>query len=558
MTVHDIAIRGGTVVDGSGGPSRVADVGVTDGVIREIGPRVTGRTELDAQGSLVTPGFIDIHTHFDAQVFWDPALTPSSLHGVTTVASGSCGFSLAPCRADMRDYMLRTMQFVEDMDPITLTAGIEWGWETFTEYLQVLARTPNAINYGCFVGHTAVRLFVLGEEAYERTATPDEVARMRAVVAESITGGALGFSTDRSPYHKGIGGRPVPSTVGTEAELIALLEVTRDLGRGTCMAIVDPDGFEWVFDLQPALGRPFTWCQMTAWPTTSQWKGVTATHMARQAQAAAVGQEVFGQASAKPVSAQLTFANPMSFSMLPAFAELLGTESLEGRRALYLDGGWRQRARHEFDTHNMWTRWDKIIVAETTTQSHELGRTVAELAAARSCHPLDAALDLALADDLQSRFTVIIANDDPDELTQILRTPGCVLGLSDAGAHCDQTCDANMLTTFLAHWVRDRRIMRVEEGIRKLTSEPARVLGLGRERGLVAEGMAADLVVLELERLDPGPVRRVWDFPLGRSRLTADEPQGFRHVLVNGGVIRRDGEVLALEPHERRGVLVTS
>jgi N-acyl-D-amino-acid deacylase len=206
----------------------------------------------------------------------------------------------------------------------------------------------------------------------------------------------------------------------------------------------------------------------------------------------------------------------------------------------------------------MWTRWDKIIVAETTTQPREIGRTVAEMAAARSCHPLDAALDFALADDLQTRFTVIIANDDADELSQILRTPGCVLGLSDAGAHCDQTCDANMLTNFLALWVRDRQLMSIEEGIRKLTSEPARVLGLGRERGLVAENMAADLVVLDLDRLDPGGVHRVWDFPLGRSRLTADNPQGFRHVLVNGGLIRLDGETLAVEPQDRRGVLVTS
>ena len=280
--------------------------------------------------------------------------------------------------------------------------------------------------------------------------------------------------------------------------------------------------------------------------------------MARQARAAAAGQEIYGQASAKPVSAQLTFANPASFSMLPAFAQVLGTETLEGRRLLYLDPGWRQRARHEFDTHNMWTRWDKIIVAETTSQHHELGRHVADIAAARNCHPLDAALDLALADDLQTRFTVIIANDDHEELSQILRTPGCVLGLSDAGAHCDQTCDANMLTTFLALFVRDRQIMSIEEGIRKLTSEPARVLGLGRERGLVAVDMAADLVVLDLDQLDPGGVRRVWDFPLGRSRLTADDPQGFRHVLVNGGVIRRDGAPLTLEPQDRRGVLVTS
>jgi N-acyl-D-amino-acid deacylase len=558
MEQYETAIRGGTVVDGSGSEPYIADLGISGGRIREIGKYVRGQSEIDATGLLVTPGFIDLHTHFDAQVFWDPALTPSSMHGVTTVASGSCGFSLAPCREEMRDFMLRTLHYVEDMDPATLKAGVQWGWETFSEYLSVITANKTIINFGAYIGHTAVRLFVMGEEAYERHATAEEISEMCSVVRAAVLGGALGFATDRSPFHRGIGGRRVPSTIGTDDEVYALFDVLRQLDRGTGMAIVDPLNFEWVFEIQCKINRPFNWCQMMTYPENSQWHGSSKRQMEIQSEAAAQGHQIFGQATSKPVTAQLTFENPVTFFSLPSFSEVAAIENQADRRSLYTNDEWRSRARHDFDSGNVGTRWEKVVVAETASNASKIGMTVAQLAAAQGRHPLDVALDISLSDDLHTRFTLIAANDDREELATILTTDGCVLGLSDAGAHCDQMCDANMLTDFLAHWVRDEGLMSVERGVQKMTQEPARVLGIERDRGTISEGMAADIVAFDLKELDPGSVRRVSDFPLGMSRLTADDPSGFYHVLVNGTPIQLDGVPLDIGPEHRPGVLIGS
>jgi N-acyl-D-amino-acid deacylase len=534
---HEIAVRGGTLIDGTGSPRRRADVGIDGGRIAEIGDVVEGRVELDASGALVTPGFIDLHTHYDAQVLWDPGLTPSSLQGVTSVASGSCGFSLAPCPAAMRDLMLRTLEFVEGMDRATLAEGVAWDWETFPEYLDRVDRGGTAINFGAYVGHTAVRLAVMGEDGYERAAAPVEVEEMRRVVREAIQAGALGFSTDRSPYHRGDSGRRVPSAVGSHDEVVALMAAVGEAGRGVGMAIVDPIDFGWVFDVQATMGRPLNWCQLMTWPDNSRWLPSTKLQLERQRTATRNGQPIYGQATGKPVTQQITFSNPIPLYPAPAFGETAALDS-EGRRRRYADLEWRARAGADLVAYNDpdWTKW---IVAETSNHQGLVGRTVAELAKQEGKRPLDAALDLALSDDLVTRFTVISANDNFEELASILTAEGCILGLSDAGAHCDQMCDANMQTDFLAHWVRDKGLMPLEAGVRKVTGEPAAVLEL-HDRGTIDLGQAGDIAVWDLEALDPGPMRRVADFPGGATRLVADRPAGLWHVLVNGVPIRRD------------------
>lgn len=533
----DLAIRGGTVVDGTGGPAFRADVGIAGGRVVELGPALRAPRELDASGHLVVPGFVDLHTHYDPQVLWDPELTPSSFQGVTAVVAGNCGFSLAPCPAAMRASMLRTLDGVEDMRIATLSAGITWDFETYPEYLERVAARGPAVNFGGYVGHTAVRLAVMGDDAYEREATTDEIEAMRRVVADALDGGALGFSTDRSGFHRGDGGRPVPSAVASQHEVEALMLVTRERGRGI-VHCAPGEQFHWLYDFQPRLGRPVTWSAIITYPREARsrawWADKAAFHRERWER----GVEVHPQVTCRPVSFRVSMTEPSPFYLLPAFARVKAAPASE-RMAIYGDDAWRARARDELDSGRfMDPRWDNFAVAECASSSDLVGRTVADVAAETGRHPFDLVLDLALVEH-EARFSVTFANDDEEGVRALLTTPGCVLGLSDAGAHVSQICDAALPVDFLARWVRDRGLCSVEQGVVRCTGEPARLLRL-RDRGHLGPGAWADVVVLDWERLDPGPVRRVHDLPGGGDRLVADQPRGIRHVLVNGVPIVED------------------
>jgi N-acyl-D-aspartate/D-glutamate deacylase len=534
----DVAIRGGTVVDGTGAPPRVADLGIADGRVVEIGPNLRAAQELDATGLLVLPGFLDLHTHYDPQVLWDPELTPSSYQGVTSVVAGNCGFSLAPCPADMRASMLRTLDGVEDMRVEILRAGIEWTFETHPEYLARVAARGTAVNFGGYVGHTAVRLAVMGQAGYEREAGTDELAAMRTVVIEALRGGALGFSSDRSGFHRADGGHPVPSAVATQDELETLMGATRDAGRGI-VHCAPGEQYHWLYDFQPRLGRPITWSAIITYPRETKarawWGDKIAYHLEHRAR----GVDVHPQVTSRPVSFRISMREPSPFYMVPAFARVKA--AAPGSRVdVYADVEWRAEARAELDGGKFVDpRWDNFAVAETTTEPASEGRAVADLAAERAQHPLDVVLDLAIA-DIEARFSVTFANDDLDGVSTLLTTEGCVLGLSDAGAHVSQICDAPLPTDFLGRWVRDRDLMPIEAGVRRVTGELADLLGLA-DRGRLVPGAAADVVVVDWEALDPGPTRRVRDLPGGGDRLVADQPRGIVHILVNGVPITADG-----------------
>jgi N-acyl-D-aspartate/D-glutamate deacylase len=551
----ELVIKGGRLLDGSGTPGRDADVRIANGKVVEIGDALAGDQVLDASGAIVAPGFIDLHTHYDAQVFWDPWLTPSSLQGVTSIIGGHCGLSIAPCREASRDSMVRTLHFVEDMSPETLKLGVDWSWEDYGSYRRRVAEHGLGVNFGTYVGHTAVRLWVMGPDGYEREATAAEIEQMQRVVADAVRGGAIGFSTDRSHFHTADGGRPVPSVTGSQQECEALMRAAAGAG-GVCAAIVDED-CTWIYRLQPGLGAPVTWCQIITYPDGSPRQPWPEEQLAIHEPAFRAGARVHPQVTPRPISFQVSFAQPMSFYPVPAFGELATLEVSE-RAARYRDAAWRERAIRDLAS-KQWVdpNWHKFSVEETPNQPELIGRSVDELARERGEDPTAVALDIALADDLETRFRVIFANDDLPLLERILRTDGCLLGLSDAGAHNSQMCDASLPVDFLSNWVRDRELMPVEAGVRKLTGELADFLGLP-DRGYLREGAAGDVVVFDLDDLDSGPLHRVADFPAGTDRLTADAPRGLRHVLVNGVPIRVDGDDVRAKVDDLPGTLLSS
>jgi N-acyl-D-amino-acid deacylase len=552
----DVVIRGGTVVDGTGRPGRTADVAVTDGVISAIGAGLSGRHELDASGQIVTPGFVDIHTHYDAQVFWDPALSPSCWHGVTSVVAGNCGFSIAPVRPEHRELLVRTLQHVEDMSPDTLFAGVPWEeFETFPQYLDSIEARGTLINFACYVGHTAVRIFVMGEAGYERAATDDEIRGMQQVIADAMAAGAAGFATSSSPTHSGDRGRPVPSRVADLAELRSLLEPLRDSHKGVAALLPgEKVTHADVYELQRATGRPLTW---TALLTVKGYPWHEKI-MAANTKARAEGIEVWPQVSCRPLTFQMNLREPFTLNMRSTFQELMDRPD-EDRIAAYRDPAWRARAWEELQGRRgaLPVNFEALAVAESPNHPDLMGRKVTDIAAERGDTPLDVMLDLSLDENLETRFTSVLANNDPEAIAWLLPQDTVLLGLADSGAHVTQLCDACFATDLLGNWVRDKEVMPLEHAVHKLTGEPAAVFGL-HDRGTLEVGQAADVVVFDFDTVGPGPLRRIRDFPADGERLVADRPEGISHVVVNGTVIREDGTPVESALATRPGKLLRS
>ena len=554
MSDEVLVIRGGTVVDGTGSPGYAADVAVAAGRIVAIGQGLTGDHELDATGCVVSPGFIDIHTHYDAQVFWDPALTPSCYHGVTTVVAGNCGFSIAPTRPGDRNLIAHTLEKVEDMDPATLNAGIPWEFETFPEYLRTIERHGTVLNFAAYIGHTPLRIYVMGDEASGRTATPDEIERMATIVAEAMEAGAAGFATSFAITHLGADGRPIPSRWADRAEIEGLCRAVADSGRGVIGINGTSDGmrFEQLYDMQLELDVPITY---TALLTTSTGAHLKALEI--HARGMARGAKVYPQVTCRPLSFSMTMVEPFTLNTSPIFAELMPV-SLDERRAAYADPAWRQRVRDGWGAgKGLPPRWETYEIMESTAHADLVGRRLLGLADERGVEPFDLLLDLTLdeADLRQIRVKAVLANDDQDGIAVLLTSEGCTLGLSDAGAHVGQLCDAPLATDLLGTWVRDKGVLTLEHAIHMLTQQQADIFGFA-DRGVVRACAIADLVVFDPATVTPGPLRRVRDFPAGAERLTADQPEGMRHLLVNGTTVIEDGVLSAAAVEARPGELV--
>ncbi len=544
----EIVIKGGTVYDGSGAPGVVADVAISGGRIVEVGPSLSGTRVIDAGGHAVAPGFVDIHTHYDAQVFWDPALTPSCYHGVTTVVAGNCGFSIAPTRPEDRELIARTLEKVEDMDVAALAAGIPWDFETFPEYLASIERRGTVLNYAAYIGHTPLRMYALGDAASDRVATTDEIDRMAALVREAMLAGAAGFATSFAMTHRGADGKPIPSRYADRAEFEALFRAVGETRRGVVEVTPGENlSIAGMYELQPTIGVPMTYTALLTSPNGSHLR-----NLALNREGWAKGAQVWPQITCRPLNFSMTLLEPFTLNPNAEFASLMGT-SIDARRAAYADPVWRAQVKDIWASMvGMVPRFDTYEIMETEVHPELVGRRLSQVAAEMGKEPFDALLDLALAEpELRLRVKCVVANDDIDGIRELLADSGCTLGLSDAGAHVGQLCDAPMPTDLLGNWVREREALSLESAIHKLSGVQADLFGFA-DRGHLAPGYAADVVVFDPDTVAPGPVRRVRDFPADTERLTADAPTGVRHVLVNGTAIQLDGvqlpDALAARP----------
>ncbi len=540
---YDLKITNGTIIDGTGSAGYRGDLGVSDGHVVALGqaPGDAAQT-IDAQGRVVAPGFVDIHTHYDAQVLWDRMLSISPWHGVTTAVIGNCGFGVAPTRPADRSRILRTLEKVEGMSFEALEAGIgaEWPFESFPEYLDTLDRGGMAINLATLVGHTPVRLFVMGEAATERPATADEVAQMKRLVREAIDAGAIGFASSKAPTHVGYAGKPVPSRVAEFDELVTIAGALREAGRGIIQATVGPGLF---FDefahLTEQVGRPLTWTALLAGmlgPDSHRFL------LERSAALVASGHMVVPQVSCRPLIFDFDMREPFAFESLPTFHPVSAAD-FAGKKRLYADAGFRQTLKDTFGSPMAGPfagSGDRIWVSSNPLDPSIEQRSLADLSAERNVDPVDLLLDLSLASDLKTRFRMALLNYQEDAVAELLQDKHTVLGLSDAGAHANQLCDACFSTHLLGHWVRDKKVLSIEEGVRMLTSRPAEVAGI-KDRGRLEVGLPADVVVFDPQTVAATALRRVHDLPAGADRLVADAI-GIDAVIVNGTLLRRNGK----------------
>jgi len=540
---YDLKITGGTIIDGTGAPGQVGDVGIRAGRVAALGKAAGDAVStLDADGRVVAPGFVDVHTHYDAQVMWDRMLSISPWHGVTTVVMGNCGFGIAPTRPQHRELILRTLEKVEGMSLDALEAGIgaEWSFETFPEYLDAVEDRGTAINVAALVGHTPVRLYVMGEEATERAATVAEIAQMHALVRSAIDAGAIGFATSKAPTHVGYAGRPVPSRAADLAEVRALTDALREAGRGVVQATVGPGLFFDEFaQLAASSGRTVTWTALLAGmlgPGSHRMLLERSVDLIRQ------GFPVVPQVSCRPLNFDFDFKEPFAFESLPVFAGVSAADAT-GKARIYRDPAFREslKAAYGSSMAGPFAEFGDRVWISSYPQDRGLEeRTIAEVAHDRGVHPVDLMLDLALASGLAARFRMAIVNFDEDAVAELLSDQHIVLGLSDAGAHASQLCDACFSTHLLGHWVREKGTLALEEAVRMLTTRPAEVFGI-TDRGRLAVGAPADVVIFDPRTVGASKLRRVHDQPANADRLIADAV-GIDAVIVNGQVIRRAGK----------------
>jgi N-acyl-D-amino-acid deacylase len=540
---YDLKIVNAVIVDGSGEPSFNGSIGIRDGLLTAVG-EAPGDAEqtIDAQGHIVAPGFVDIHTHYDAQILWDRMLTISPWHGVTTVVMGNCGFSVAPTRPEHRDMIIRTLENVEGMTVAALQEGLgaEWPFETFPQYLDAIESRGTAINVGAMIGHTALRTYVMGESATEREATADEIRQMQEIVDEAMTAGAIGFATSKAITHVGYQGKPVPSRVASFDEIRSIAAVLKhDERGGVIQATVGPTlSYDEFCELNTVSGCPVTWTALLAGAAINDG---TASEQLRKSEAlVAKGYQVVPQVTPRPLNFEFQLAAPFVLEPLRLFRPVSAADH-EGKKRLYADPDFRAKVWDKLDNRVPETfknGFRATVISEMPGKPELNERKLVDVAAEQGLTPVELMFDLGLESDLKARFRMPVANHEEDEVEELLLSKDTVLGLSDAGAHASQLCDAGLTTYLFRRWVREKQVLKLEEAVRMVTSRPAEVFGI-TDRGLLRVGLAGDVVIFDPDAIGDEPLRRVWDFPAGADRLVSDAV-GIDAVIVNGQLLRQN------------------
>ncbi len=548
----DLLIRNGVVVDGSGAPRFRADVGIQAGKIAAIGRlRERAKRTIDAQGHVVAPGFVDGHTHMDAQIFWDKLGSCSCYHGVTSVVMGNCGFTIAPCREQDADLVFRSLERAEDISRAAMLAGIDWRWETFPEFLDAIDALPKGINYAGYIGHSALRTYVMGERAFTDTATADELATMCRLTQEAVRAGAIGFSTSRTVNHVTADDRPVASRLASWDEVRAIVNAVGETGRGVFEIAHERTGrdaerlreyHERLRDLAVESGVPQTWGMFSSRFAPDYWRGFVDL----LDETAEAGGRMFVQVHSRALNVLMSFKTQMPFDGWPVWREVRALP-LEEQRAKLCDPALRAKlvevangappAKKIVGVEARPPDYGHFYVMDSTSGDDRLLR---DLAQERGMDPVELMIDLGVQTRFEQFFRQPAANESDADVLEMIRHPRSVVTFSDSGAHVSQIMDSSLQTHLLGHWVREKQALSLEDAVRQLTYNPATQWGM-HDRGLIREGMNADVVVFNPDTVGPAMPEVVNDLPAGGKRLK-QVARGIKHTIVNGEVFLEDNE----------------
>ncbi len=544
----DLLIKNGLVIDGTGAPARRADVAVLNGRIFSIEEKIQENAKriIDASGLAVSPGFIDPHTHYDAQICWDGALTPSSWHGVTSVVMGNCGVGIAPCRPEAREITMRDLVNVEAIPFEVLDQGITWDWETFPQFMDAAAARKPALNLAFLAPLTPFRHYVMGEASMERAASVVELNEIKKLLGEAMDAGAFGFSSTLLNQHMGYAGRPLACRNASREELKAYCNALRERGKGAIeiamtkqIGVMEEPELELLDFMLTESARPITFIAMFDRDDISE-----AVRTSLRKAAPMIARGARPQTSPLPLTREINMRNPFSFAAFPSWKRVFEDKSKAAQAAVYGDLNFRNQFREELKRPAAFGNWERITVHEVKNISLKKfeGRTVAELAAEQGKDGVDAFLDLTLADDLDNEFTMQSFNTREDRMAEILNNRDMLLGLGDGGAHLDMLCDSGYPTYMLGTWVREKKVLTLEEAVRRMTSDPADFFGI-RDRGRLKPGLAADIAIFDPATVGSlGRPERRYDLPGGAKRMVM-RSQGIEYTLVNGAVTWENGKL---------------
>ncbi len=544
--MYDLVIRGGTVVDGTGASKTNADIAVKDGIIVEIG-KISGRTQssIDATDLIVAPGFVDPHTHYDAQICWDDLTSPSSWHGVTSVMMGNCGVGLAPCRPKDREVASWDLVNVEAIPFEVLKKGVTWDWETFPEYMSAAENRGSALNLGFSCALTPFRHYVLGDESMERAATEAETQTIANLLKDSMLAGAFGFTTTNAGQHVGYQGRPLACRLADNKELLAYCEVLKELNRGTIevaltndVSRVSASERELLDLLLTASGRPVTWLALLNRDDDEHATQNTLTEVSDL-----IARGGIPQSTCRPFIIQIDLRTPFIFANMECWNPVLNRDVAEQKKILQSDN-FRTAFKEALKRPLIFSsRWEVMTILEVQNKSleHLIGMNIAEIAAKEGEDPVDMFLDLAIRDELAMQFNYELFNSNEALIPELITDPRIMIGLSDGGAHVDALCDAGYCTYLLGHWVREKEVMTLERAIQRITTEPANLFGI-TQRGRIAEGLAADFAIFDLTTVGSDKTGEMrYDLPGGGRRLVVPS-RGIEYTVVNGDILYAHGK----------------